>query len=59
MSTKVIFGRAEVFVLPEVGLPRRPHAEVEQINIKLRQNGLKFHSFGRDLKHVSPSTDAE
>ena len=26
MSTKVIFRRAEVFVLAEVGLPRRPHA---------------------------------
>ena len=26
MSTKVIFRRAEVFVLAEVCLPRRPHA---------------------------------
>ena len=26
MSTKVIFKRAKVFVLAEVGLPRRPHA---------------------------------
>ena len=26
MPTKVIFKRAEVFVLAEVGLPRRPHA---------------------------------
>ena len=28
MSTKVIFRRAEVFVLAEVCLLRRPHAEV-------------------------------
>ena len=33
MSTKVIFRRAEVFVLEEVCLPRRPHAGQPQSDV--------------------------
>ena len=33
MSTKVIFRRAEVFVLAEVCLPRRPHAVLPRFQV--------------------------
>ena len=33
MSTKVIFRRAEVFVLAEVCLPRRPHAALPRSQV--------------------------
>ena len=33
MSTKVIFRRAEVFVLAEVCLPRRPHAGQRRFDV--------------------------
>ena len=40
MSTKVIFRRAEVFVLGEVCLPRRPHAVLlpPQVLSEMREN---------------------
>ena len=40
MSTKVIFRRAEVFVLAEVCLPRRPHASQPRLHADLSEDRL-------------------
>ena len=42
MSTKVIFRRAEVFVLAEVCLPRRTHAgQPRSKNLRARQDCIR------------------
>ena len=44
MSTKVIFRRAEVFVLAEVCLPRRPHAVLPRSQVQKAMTEVGPHA---------------
>ena len=41
MSTKVIFRRAEVFVIAEVCLPRRPHTVLPRSQVLSKKKKLR------------------